>query len=250
MNQPTPSEPVLYLDMSGEEITLRPGSDATFGRAGDIVVDEDNRGLHRILGCFQWRAGHWWVVNLGSSIPLELLNADGPGNSVIAPGQSAVIGYDEFILRFVGGPTTYEMLGSGDLAPDTTVLAERLELGGDLEDETTTVQWDHFDLNDEQRLLLIGLAQHILRRPSEQQEVPTSRALAHQLGWTMPKLNRKLDHLCQKLDRAGVKGLRGDLGEAASARRLRLARHAVDARLVTRDQLDLLDRGSAEQARP
>jgi hypothetical protein len=57
----------------------------------------------------------------------------------------------------------------------------------------------------------------------------------------MSKYNRKLDHLCQKLDRAGVPGLYGAEGAQASDRRRALVDHAVAVGLVTVDDLTLLD---------
>ena len=73
-----------------------------------------------------------------------------------------------------------------------------------------------------------------------------NRQGAARLGWSLPKFNRKLDHLCEKLHRAGVAGLHGGLGTGAADRRRRLVDHALEARLVTTDDLALLDRlGSA-----
>ena len=72
-------------------------------------------------------------------------------------------------------------------------------------------------------------------------ELPSSSAAAQRLGWTMSKFNRKLDNVCDKLDRAGVKGLRGGQGDHAMNRRSRLVEYAIAARLVTRADLPLLD---------
>ncbi len=63
--------------------------------------------------------------------------------------------------------------------------------------------------------------------------LPANRVVAETLGWSVTKLNRKLDYLCLRLDRAGVAGLVGDAGRLASDRRERLLNHAINARLVT-----------------
>jgi hypothetical protein len=63
------------------------------------------------------------------------------------------------------------------------------------------------------------------------------------LGWTLAKFNRKLDHLCEKLARSGVRGVHGDLGLLASDRRRVLVEHAVAVGLVRVDDLaDLVGR--------
>ncbi|MGO1174309.1 MAG: hypothetical protein ACTMKU_08400, partial [Actinomycetaceae bacterium] len=50
-----------------------------------------------------------------------------------------------------------------------------------------------------------------------------------------------LDNVCDKLARYGVRGLRGGQGKLAVNRRARLVEHAVASRLVTNDELELLD---------
>jgi hypothetical protein len=58
----------------------------------------------------------------------------------------------------------------------------------------------------------------------------------------MTTFNRKLDNVCEKLDKIGVAGLRGGRGNLATNRRARLVEYAVAARLVTAEDLLLLDR--------
>ncbi len=72
-------------------------------------------------------------------------------------------------------------------------------------------------------------------------EIPTSAKAAERLGWTVTRFNRKLDNVCDKLDRAGIPGLRGGRSSYATSRRVRLVEHALAARLVTRADLPLLN---------
>jgi hypothetical protein len=66
--------------------------------------------------------------------------------------------------------------------------------------------------------------------------------LALRLGWTLTKFNRKLDHLCAKLAREGVRGLRGGPDALATDRREALVEHAITVGLVSDDDLGLLAR--------
>ena len=59
--------------------------------------------------------------------------------------------------------------------------------------------------------------------------------------WTITKFNRKLDNLCTKFDRLGVRGIKGDLGGMALSRRERLINHVITARIVTVDDLAELE---------
>jgi hypothetical protein len=78
--------------------------------------------------------------------------------------------------------------------------------------------------------------------------VPTSAEAAARLGWSMTTFNRKLDNVCEKLDKIGVDGLRGGRGRLATNRRARLVEYAVATRLVSADDLALLDEIAARAA--
>jgi hypothetical protein len=64
----------------------------------------------------------------------------------------------------------------------------------------------------------------------------------------MTTFNRKLDNVCDKLDKIGVQGLRGGKGNLATNRRLRLVEYAVATHLVSSEDLVLLDTNQVEQA--
>jgi hypothetical protein len=69
---------------------------------------------------------------------------------------------------------------------------------------------------------------------------------AARIGWTLTRFNRKLDNVCDKLDKVGVQGLRGGKGNLATNRRLRLVEYAVATRLISQDDLYLLDKNDRE----
>jgi len=71
--------------------------------------------------------------------------------------------------------------------------------------------------------------------------IPSSAEAAKTLGWALTRFNRKLDNVCDKLDRVGVAGLRGGGGKLATNRRARLVEHAVTSHLVTPADLYLLE---------
>ena len=99
-----------------------------------------------------------------------------------------------------------------------------------------------------QRQLMVALAEPLLRRDGTGLgEIPTSVKAAARLGWTTTRFNRKLDNVCDKLDRLGVQGLRGGLRSYATNRRIRLVEYAIAARLVSRVDLSLLDLRSPEE---
>jgi hypothetical protein len=104
-------------------------------------------------------------------------------------------------------------------------------------------------LTSTQRLLVVSLAEGVLRQSSPGRgEIPTSAEAAARLHWSMTTFNRKLDNVCDKLDKIGVRGLRGVKGNLATNRRLRLVEYAVATRLVSQDDLYLLAKNDVDAA--
>jgi hypothetical protein len=230
----------LYLDFCGEDHTLDPGASMTFGRDGDLMVD-DNPYMHRIVGRFTDHDGMWCLENLGRTIPVVLRDASGPSSANIAPGSAAALVHGEFTLGFSAGPTRYELFGALEDHEWATDL-----LGPDGLSGTETVDWGRVDLNDDQRLLLLAMCEPRLLDPHGDPDTPFSnRQGAARLGWSITKFNRKLDHLCEKLHRAGVPDVHGGVGANAMDRRRRLVDHALTVRLVTVEELSLIDRPDA-----
>jgi hypothetical protein len=64
----------------------------------------------------------------------------------------------------------------------------------------------------------------------------------------MTTFNRKLDNVCDKLDKLGVAGLRGGRGKLATNRRARLVEYAVTTHLVGLDDLSLLESAALDSA--
>jgi hypothetical protein len=107
---------------------------------------------------------------------------------------------------------------------------------------TDTIQFGSVQLNEEQLLLVVALAEPLLRGdPSWPASMPPNREVAQRLGWTLTKFNRKLDYLCRRLTDQGVGGLQGGVADHASNRRLRLVEHLVESRAISSADLRRLD---------
>ncbi len=225
----------LYVDYCGEDIVREPGESLGFGREADLVIDS-NPYLHRVLGTFEHRDGHWVLSNVGKAIALNVADRTGPTSAVLAPGRSLGLEMAEFTVSFVAGRTRYELDAAlEEVRSPAEIDFERL--GGQ-----RTLEWGVVELNPEQKRLLVDLAAHRLRDPhADPTDAPPKATCAHRLGWSLSKYNRKLDHLCEKLDRAGVPGLCGVDGDQASQRRRTLVDHALAVGLVGTEDLVLLD---------
>lgn len=224
---------VFFVDESRD---LSPGDALTFGRIADLVIDEGNQYLHRILGRLVFHDGLWWVENLGSQIELDLLGADGtsaslPARADGAPPSSAPVSVEVTTVSFGVAGARYEIELRVTVEPQPDV-DEPVEEGA------ATLGYGRIELTEEERMLLLAIGEPVLRDVSAGAEaLPTNRQAAHKLGWTQPKFNRKLDYLCIRLTKAGVRGLQGGRGDEALNRRWRLVEHAVGTRLISPNDL-------------
>ena len=238
-HNPTAHNPTgrLYLEFCGEDHTLNPGESLTFGRSAELVIDE-NPYMHRILGRFVEQGHHWCIQNLGRSISFTVKDSVGMSSALVAPNSSAALLHGEFTCGFVAGPTRYELSGGLEgFEWDTDLLGEEGVQG------TQTMDWGRVELNDDQRLLLLAMCEQRLLDPrTDHTQPPSNRQGAARLGWSLTEFNRKLDHLCEKLHRAGIPNVHGAMGANAMDRRGHLIDHALHVQLVTASELHLIDR--------
>jgi hypothetical protein len=228
----------LTVDFVGERHVVDPAGTFTFGRAADLIIDEDNLYLHRVVGRFIWHDGLWWIENHGQHIELEVESDTGvrahlPARDAAATAAvvAPLVG-SRSSIRFAVGGSRYELDAFHGGVPTP-------EVGTPTRTGRETSQFGRVELTDDERALLLALAEPILKDLSTAgpDRLPTNREVAARLGWSQTKFNRKLDYLCVRLAKVGVRGLQGGRGAEATNRRWRLVEHAVTARLVTPEDL-------------
>lgn len=217
---------VTFLDT---ERVVPPGAELVFGRGADLDIDR-NQMLHRAVGRFVEVDGVWWLQNLGSRIELTVNGNGSRWAAVLPPGTQTALAAPSSTVRFSAGPARYEVGVSCDVpaAPAPALLA-------DLEQ---TVDPGPVDLGIEHRALLVMLASRRLTGTDTERELPTNQEVADQLGWTLKKVNRKIDWLCAQFALRGVAGLK-DPGTRANERRRRLVDHVLETGQVTAADLPL-----------
>lgn len=237
----------LDVDLAGEQHTLTPGQDFTMGRVGDLVID-DNPYLHRSFLKLSFSEGFWWLWNIGNRTAVQLSDSRGLSRSTLTPGSRMPLVFGQTLVTFMAGPYSYEIALNVDEPAFESVDETHTPVSGETTIGATT-------FTESQLLAILSLAEPLLRRVGTGAwEVPTAVQAAKRLGWTQTRFNRKLDNVCDKLDRLGVKGLKGSPGKQALGRRSVLAEYAVNTRIVTVEHLPLLmaearrnvDRGGAD----
>lgn len=206
------------------------------GREGDLSLD-DNPYLHRRLLLIEYAQELWWLQNIGQTISVTLASTDGNYQAVIGPGARVPLVMPAATMLFSAGSFSYEIGLSLNNAIFRTNPNQRPDDDSD-GDDTFIFK----PLSLPQKQVILALSENLLRDGVVgTSRVPTSAEAAERLGWPLTTFNRQLDSVCDRLDRDGVAGLRGINGKLASQRKARLVEHAVLARLVTAQDLELLD---------
>ena len=224
----------LAVGYAGETRHVAASSELSFGRMGDVVID-DNPYMHRIVGRFLPRGDLWWLQNVGARIVLELADCASASLYLVKPGAESPLHFSAALVRFQAGRANYQLEVSVQAAPAQPPMAP--VVGG-----VETITSADLPMTPDQLRLVLSLAEAALRDPlARELRIPSNRQAAQRLGWTLTRFNRKLDNVCQKLAKRGVPGLHGDVGELAIDRRKRLVTYSIESGLVGPAHLPLLE---------
>ena len=228
----------LKVRFCGEDFLATAGCELTIGRCGDVEID-DNPYLHRSFLVILEEGGLWWLSNVGSTLTVTVADDKGLLQAWLAPGARIPLALNRILVWFTAGPTTYDfeiIVDNPAFAPVAPEPVDQSHFG-----EMTV---GRVSFTADQKLLMVALCEASLS-PSHpgRTQIPSSAAAAARIGWTVTRFNRKLDNVCQKLADAGTRGLHGGIGKLASNRKSRLVEHALSTRLVTANDLMLLDGG-------
>lgn len=225
----------VTVEFCGEIYPVTPGEPLVIGRGGQLAID-DNPYLHRNFLQVSDQDSLWWLSNIGTRLTATVADDQGSVHAWLAPGARLPIVFRHTYVWFTAGSTTYEFEILLDNPPFVPVANEPVkEAGGQ-----TTIGRMVFTVD--QKKLILALCEPVLRHGVRGAGgIPTSAEAAERLGWQLTKFNRKLDNVCDKLSRAGIRGLHGEPGRLAVNRRARLVEYAIAARLVERGDLVLLD---------
>jgi hypothetical protein len=227
----TPGDPAIRFCGQITPVDHQP---FTIGRDADLVIEDDNRFLHRQFLSLSASHGVWLLANVGTQLTATASDPDGRLEAFLSPGAVLPLVFDETIVRFTAGPTSYEF---SITLPDPAFVASEID-----ENDTGDTTVGRTVMTPDQLRLILALAEPaLLGQAGRGTALPTSAEAAGRLGWTITKFNRKLDNVCQKLAAQGVRGLHGEPGRLASNRRGRLVEYATAVRLVTREDLRLID---------
>jgi hypothetical protein len=222
----------VTVDFCGEIHVVGPNESFSIGRDGDLVVD-DNPYLHRLFLTISDHGDLFWLANAGSKLSATVAAVGGAMEAWLAPGAHFPLVFPLTSVRFTAGTVMYEFTLHLSDPPFSPTVGGMESIGA------TTM--GIVRLTPDQHLLVVALAEHALRGDQGTGvTLPPSAKVAERLGWSLTRYNRKLDNVCEKLTRAGVRGLRGSVSDLASSRRARLVEYSLAVSLVSVEDLRLL----------
>lgn len=244
-----PRPPQLWIGTPEAGIEVPEEGVTVIGRAGDLVVGADNPHMHRRLLTVTPSGADWHLANVGRFIPVAVQTPDERPICQLDPGETTVIAWPEFLLAFAAGEGTYhldcyaELPITGDDPLSTLHGTETIGVAA---------------LDDADRMLLAAIAEPILRSPTRDYSLMRKNSEAiERLGWTRPadadgtpeqrkkRFDHRLDNICRTFAEAGVTGVIGGKGNNASNRRIKVIQYAIEAQLITAEDIDLVDREAA-----
>ena len=225
------------VDFAGEIWEVEAGAPIVVGREADISID-DNPYLHRQFLEIAVVDGLCWLTNLGAQLSATVADSAGRVQAWLSPGARLPIVFERSHGRFTAGATSYAIIVELDEAPFSDASLTRDLPNDDVSDTTIGL----VTLTRDQKLLIVALAEPLLLQEGiGAAALPSSADAARRLGWTSTKFTRKLDNVCEKLSKTGVRGLHGGQGQLASNRRARLVEYAISVGLVRESDLASLD---------
>lgn len=257
-NQPNSRpEAAAWLAVSFNDTTrvLATDDDLRIGRGtiSDLHLDDANRFIHRRTARL-WSDDQdgWRITNEGDRLLIRICDTESAAQRTLVPGADEPVGFDSATVRIRAAETDYmihvETVDATKEADDNASMVmftdEGFTHGDGYNDADTFTRSDsshNIAAYGDQLRLLLALSEPLLADPHAELVLPTRAEIGHRFGWTTKAVDRKLDRLCGRFDRAGVAGLRGELGLNATDRMANLARFAIESGVVRPGDLAKLD---------
>jgi predicted component of type VI protein secretion system len=209
---------VLLIVMFGTSTwRVRPDEQFTFGRAKtcNAVLPNDDRGVSRNAGSFEWRAGSWWLANASASSMLYL-SGDLGFRADIPPGMALPLQQWHAKVRLDGILDSYTLRirlpdlddeDDGDEDDQIQAAETAVEV---VPERTVTSTKLRAPLNEADRLVLAARFEEYLTWKHSGRAAPRSaRDAAERIGWQPHTVSKRCENIRNRYVRIGVPGLRG-----------------------------------------
>jgi hypothetical protein len=196
---------------------LKPPERFTFGRAKtcNAVLPNEDRGVSRNAGSFEWRADCWWLANASASSMLYL-SGDLGFRADIPPGMALPLQQWHAKVRLDGILNSYTLRMrlpdlDDDFDTDEDGETDSPEVIPEVVPERTVTSTKlRAPLNDSDRLVLAARFEEYLTWKHSGAAAPRSaRDAAERIGWQAHTVSKRCENIRNRYVRIGVPGLRG-----------------------------------------
>jgi predicted component of type VI protein secretion system len=196
---------------------VRPTERFTFGRAKtcNAVLPNEDRGVSRNAGSFEWRADSWWLANISASSMLYL-SGDLGFRADIPPGMALPLQQWHAKVRVDGVQDSYTLrirlpdLDAEDDAEEDGDTESSGAVAQVVPERTVTSTKLRAPLNDADRLVLAARFEEYLTWKHSGPAAPRSaREAAERIGWQPHTVSKRCENIRNRYVRIGVPGLRG-----------------------------------------
>jgi hypothetical protein len=207
---------------------VKPPAQLTFGRAPacDVRLPNEDRGISRNAGSFEWRGNSWWLTNTSGSSMLYL-SGDLGFRADLPPGMALPLQQWHAKVRLDGTLTSYTVrvrLPDLDEEPDGGVARDAGEAAGSADQPgagpASTVERKvtspvtstrlRAPLNDVDKLVLAARFEDYLTWKHSGVALPRSaKDAALRIGWEAHAVAKRCENIRNRYQRIGVPGLRG-----------------------------------------
>lgn len=196
---------------------VKPNNQLTFGRAKtcNIALPNEDRGVSRKAGSFDWQGGMWWLTNSSASSMLYLAGDLG-FRADIPPGLALPLQQWHAKVRVDGMLDSYTLrmrLPDLDEEPDSEDDdgAKQAEAVPEVVQERRVTSTKlRAPLNDTDRLVLAARFEEYLTWKHSGAVAPRSaREAAERIGWQPHAVSKRCENIRNRYVRIGVPGLRG-----------------------------------------
>jgi predicted component of type VI protein secretion system len=196
---------------------VQPDERFTFGRGKtcNAVLPNDDRGVSRNAGSFEWRAGSWWLANASASSMLYL-SGDLGFRADIPPGMALPLQQWHAKVRLDGILDSYTLrmrlpdLDEEDDGDEDSADSADSESADVVPERTVTSTKLRAPLNDADRLVLAArFEEYLTWRHSGAAAPRSAREAAERIGWQPHTVAKRCENIRNRYVRIGVPGLRG-----------------------------------------
>ena len=236
---PPPAPGSVVVAALGDSVTMPPkeGRQLVFGRNRPevhVCVGEDDLTVSRYQGTVTFSAGRWWLRNTG--------------NQAIRVGESRRLTTDDDAVPLAEGYTSLLVEGSRGRLHPVEALVLGTATGKKPRPGDPTMPVRAWELQPEERLAVVVLAQAYLRSEPSPQPVSWTRAAALMTevdpgrGWTEKRVEHRVRALRLRLAACGVHGLlQPEVGGSGDVLKHNLIKELIATNTISSKDLGLID---------